>query len=56
MMLEWDKMTGAVACFGIGVCIFVVLLVFSRWWLASHIQGPLEWIWKKLTWLNTPRT
>ena len=21
-------------------------------WLRSHPQGPLEWLWKKATWIN----
>lgn len=44
--------TGAVVCLFIAVGIFILLLAFSRWWLAGHAQGPLEWVWKKLTWLK----
>ena len=28
------------------------VLSFSRWWLSSHRHGPLEWIWKKFTWIT----
>ncbi|MBB1245256.1 DUF418 domain-containing protein [Streptomyces durbertensis] len=24
--------------------------VFSRWWLAHHRYGPLEWAWRRVTW------
>ena len=35
----------------IGVAIFVGQLAFSRWWLNRHKQGPLEYVWKRLTWI-----
>ncbi|MBP3517888.1 MAG: DUF418 domain-containing protein [Parabacteroides sp.] len=25
--------------------------MFSNYWLSRHQHGPLEWIWKKLTWI-----
>lgn len=49
------KTTGATFCLIIAVIIFIVLLIFSKLWLKSHRQGPLEWIWKKLTWINAPK-
>ncbi len=39
--------TGATLSLLIGVVIFVAQLWFSRWWLSTHRQGPLEWVWKK---------
>ncbi|MDE7388319.1 MAG: DUF418 domain-containing protein [Muribaculaceae bacterium] len=35
----------------IGVAIVTILTVLSRRRLASHRQGPLEALWKRLTWL-----
>jgi len=32
-----------------------VQLKFSAWWLAKHRQGPLEFIWKKTTWVFDDR-
>lgn len=49
------KYTGATACLLIAIVIFSVLLIFSRVWLSNHRQGPLEWIWKKLTWIGSDR-
>lgn len=46
------KSTGATACLFIAIIIFVVLLAASNLWLKKHRQGPLEWIWKKLTWID----
>lgn len=51
--LNLYKSTGATACLLIAVVIFAVLLAFSRFWLSCHRQGPLEWIWKRLTWINS---
>lgn len=36
----------------IGVAIFFAQLTFCRWWLKNHRYGPLEWIWRKWTWIN----
>lgn len=47
----WNK-TGATLCLLIGVVIFFVQLSFSRYWLARHKQGPLEYLWKRLTWIK----
>lgn len=44
--------TGAVACLLIGFGIFSVQSLWSRRWLATHRQGPLEYIWKRLTWFH----
>lgn len=44
--------TGITVCFLIGVCVFLLQFFFCRWWLRSHRQGPLEWLWKKATWIK----
>lgn len=49
----WDK-TGAFESVIIALAVFICMLAFSRKWLETHRQGPLEYIWKKLTWLNSP--
>lgn len=49
------RYTGATVCLLIALGIFTLQLLFSRWWLGRHRQGPLEWVWKKLTWLGTSR-
>jgi uncharacterized protein len=45
--------TGITVCFLIGIGVFLVQLFFCRWWLRSHRHGPLEWLWKKATWIKT---
>lgn len=36
----------------IGVLVFFLQVKFSRWWLSTHRQGPLETIWHKWTWMG----
>lgn len=50
----WDK-TGAAETLLIGIAIFMALLAFSRKWLATHSQGPLEYLWKRATWIRADR-
>ena len=42
---------GAAGSALIGLGIFFVQLSFSRYWLSRHAQGPLEYLWKRGTWL-----
>lgn len=37
--------------FVIGLVVMFLQIWLCKWWLNSHKQGPLEWIWHKLTWL-----
>jgi uncharacterized protein len=34
--------------------IFVVQLLFSRWWLQRATMGPMEWLWRSLTYGRMP--
>lgn len=36
----------------IGVFIFVLQVMFCKWWLSNHRQGPLEYVWHKWTWVG----
>ncbi len=47
--------TGITVCFLMGVGMFLIQLYFSRWWMRSHCHGPLEWLWKKATWVGIKR-
>lgn len=44
--------TGATATLFIGVLIFTLQLMFSRYWLSKHKQGPLEYLWRQGTWIK----
>ena len=43
---------GATATLFIGLLIFTIQLIFSRYWLTLHKQGPLEFLWRKGTWIK----
>ncbi|MDE7356758.1 MAG: DUF418 domain-containing protein [Rikenellaceae bacterium] len=47
------RSTGATQTLLIGLGIFAVQLIFSRLWLARHKQGPLEYLWKRGTWIGS---
>jgi len=47
----YDKV-GTTLSVAIGLGIFSIQLAFSYIWLRSHRQGPFEYIWKRLTWLD----
>ena len=36
----------------IGIAVFLLQVLLSRWWLSRHRQGPLETLWHKWTWLK----
>ena len=42
---------GITASLGLGVLIFLVQHAFCRFWVGRHNHGPLEYIWKKATWI-----
>lgn len=35
----------------LGACCVLMQYFFCRWWLAHHARGPLETLWKRLTWI-----
>lgn len=44
---------GAVESLLIAFGVIALQLAFSKRWLAGHRQGPLEYLWKKGTWLGS---
>ncbi|MFN3757104.1 MAG: DUF418 domain-containing protein [Flavobacterium sp.] len=40
---------GAIAVFCIALLIYTLQIIGSNLWLKQHQQGPLEWLWRKLT-------
>jgi uncharacterized protein len=39
----------------LGACVFVLQMLACRWWLERFRFGPLEWLWRSLTWLRLER-
>ncbi len=44
---------GSTASLFVGLCIFLIQVVFSNWWLGIYRFGPLEAIWHKWTWIRS---
>ena len=46
---------GAMAGLSLSVAIFSIQVLWSAWWLRRFQFGPLEWIWRSLTYAKAPR-
>lgn len=53
--LDMYKHLSIVPSLLVGITVFILLLSFSRLWLGNHKQGPIEWLWHKLTWIKLKR-
>lgn len=47
--------TGATLSTLIALSIFAAQWFFSRWWLSKFSNGPLEYIWRRGTWIGAKR-
>ncbi|MDM5317650.1 DUF418 domain-containing protein [Fictibacillus sp. b24] len=48
---EYGPLTGVF----IAAAIFTLQVLFSKWWLQRYTMGPLEWVWRTLTYGKKPR-
>jgi len=39
----------------LAIVLFITQVLFSRWWMARYRLGPLEWVWRALTYLHAPK-
>lgn len=39
----------------LGIVLFILQYFFCYWWMKNHRHGPLEYIWKKLTWIGAKK-
>lgn len=39
-------------CLLVGFVIFAIQLLFSNWWMKRYYYGPVEWIWRIVTWFK----
>lgn len=38
--------------FLVGLLFCIVQILYSNWWIARYYYGPMEWLWRVLTWLR----
>ena len=43
---------GAASCAAIGILVFILQIIFSNYWLQYFHYGPVEWLWRSLTYLK----
>ncbi|MBT8314274.1 MAG: DUF418 domain-containing protein [Maribacter sp.] len=43
---------GVTALFFLGLLIYAIQIVFSKYWLKQFLYGPLEWLWRSGTYLK----
>ncbi|MDR2954666.1 MAG: DUF418 domain-containing protein [Prevotella sp.] len=39
-------------CIIAGAAVCAIQIIYSNWWIKRHYYGPMEWIWRMLTWLK----
>jgi uncharacterized protein len=50
--LAWYRYVGQSEAVGLGILAFAAQALVARLWLARFAYGPLEWLWRALTWLS----
>lgn len=50
-----DQHLGITASVGVGLVLLLVQLAYCRHWMKGHRHGPLEYAWKRFTWLGSAR-
>ncbi len=39
-------------CLFIGLAIYILQMLISNWWMKRYYYGPIEWLWRMLTWFK----
>jgi uncharacterized protein len=45
---------GTAAATALTIPVFIAQVLFSRWWLSRYQYGPVEWLWRALTYFKLP--
>ncbi len=43
---------GAAACVAVAILFFAAQILFARWWMSRFNLGPVEWLWRSLTYFK----
>ena len=49
----WGRVS-PVAYIPLSVLFFALQVVYSHWWMKRHRYGPMEWLWRAMTYLKRP--
>lgn len=47
--LRWYGRVSLVTALGVAAAVLAAELAWSPWYLARHAQGPMEWLWRRLS-------
>lgn len=50
--LQFVQEAGLAATISLGFVFFILQLLFAAWWMSRFRQGPVEWFWRTLTYLE----
>ncbi len=50
--LNWALETTYLQALIVGLVIYYVLMELSDWWIKRYYYGPIEWLWRSLTWFQ----
>ena len=40
-------------CLLLGLVIYIIQVVYSNWWMQRYYYGPIEWLWRTVTWFKS---
>ena len=43
---------GVATAVGCGIAFYLVQILLARWWMAHFSMGPVEWLWRSITYLK----
>jgi len=47
-LAQWDQISRTnITLMAIGF--YILQIFFSKWWMSKHRYGPMEWVWRRLT-------
>jgi len=52
--LGWYGRVGVTGCFFLTLILFAFQMAASTWWLSRYRYGPVEWLWRTLTYGHAP--
>ncbi|RYG20162.1 MAG: DUF418 domain-containing protein [Chitinophagaceae bacterium] len=47
--LGWGGKIGPSLYFPLALCLYTVQMIISNWWFKHFAYGPIEWLWRQLT-------